>query len=125
MAKQKSQKEIKQPAKGQGKSARWSETTKANKARRAEARARRLRKRAERRDYVCLVVRANDGEYRRMSGMARTMMRSRAELFEIQREQIRDKRETRQRLAKMSAKERRAAREAGQKQFHNPLLTSN
>lgn len=86
--------------------------------------AKRLARRASRRDLVCLEVRANDGAYLNLRGLARNRMRMQAEQMEIQKARIEKKRETRRRLAAMKPKDRDKARQLGQKQFHNPSLTS-
>jgi hypothetical protein len=86
---------------------------------------RRLKRRAEKRDLICLEVRANDGAYSNLRGTARNRMRMQAERMEIQKVRIAKKRETRQRFAAMKPKDRAKARQLGQKQFHsNPVLTT-
>lgn len=81
----------------------------------------RLARRRFRRDLICTEVRANDGAYANLRGHRRNTMRVLAEQHELQRARIKKKRETRQRLAAMTPKQRREAREAGQRQFQKGL----
>ena len=84
---------------------------------------RRLERRKFRRDLICTEVRANDGYFAQLRGKSRHDMTRLAERHELQRVRITTKRETRQRLAAMTPKERAKARELGQRQFQKHEVT--
>lgn len=107
-------------ARGRSKAAgRAGTRTAQNKARRAEAHARKLTRKVEKRRLVILEVQGNDGSYRTATVRRKAAMRVQADRAAIQIGRIEKKAEQRREFAKLKPKEKAEHRAAGMRQFAN------